>query len=237
MDNREICEYGRYFAGEAVRLVGASPIADVEAVRQLVLAEVEAMEARLAQGIVQKSGLRTGRSSTLEASVDLADWLRRFFFDLKTLPAEVVIDRAAFFPTGTLGAPERLKPADLLARGDEVLAGFTAPANAALPGAAAWQAGITVARNVLEEAITGKRAATSDTASGVDTVAAIRHRFLNVYNNIAKRLIHAVLAHVGRLDEYRRYFLDLQVNEDRSGAIVEPEAPEAPADESGAPAV
>ncbi len=55
-------------------------------------------------------------------------------------------------------------------------------------------------------------------------MAETRQRFLNVYNNMAKRLVHAVLAEVGRLDEYRRFFLDLQVNEDGS-RITEPELP------------
>jgi hypothetical protein len=232
IDNHEISEYGRYFLAMVVKLIGLSALVDIQALYRLVLAEVEAMEAALARASVQKSGVRTGRSSTSDASAELADWLRRFYYDLKTLPPGTVLDRAAFFPTGTLGNPERLKPSDLLARADEVLAGFSAPANAALPAAADWLAGITTARNALQEAIAGKRSATSDTTDAVDSLSAIRHRFLNVYNNVAKRLVHAVLAQHGRLDEYRRFFLDLQVNEDGSAASPEPGAPGAP----GAPA-
>jgi hypothetical protein len=241
IDNGEVCEYGRHFWEEAAKLLGISTVVDIATLRQLVMAEVEAMEAALAQARTQQNGARLGRDGTAEAAGDLSDCLRRFFYHLKTVPAGAAVDREAFFPTGNLDKIERLKPADLLDRSAAVLVGFTSPRNAALPGAADWQASITGARTTLQEAISGKRGSRSDSKDAVSSMAAIRQRFLNVYNNMAKRLVHAVLAEIGRLDEYRRFFLDLQVNEDGS-RIVEPALPPAqpgdkPGTEPDAPAV
>jgi hypothetical protein len=232
IDNGEISEYGRYFWEEAARLLGLSTVVDIAVLRQLVLAQVEAMEAKLGQARAQQNGARIERSSTSEATVDLNDWLHRLFYHLKTVPADAAIDHEAFFPNGTLDRIERLKPADLLDRSAAVLVGFSSPRNATLPGAAEWQAGIAGARTALQEAISGKRGSRSDTKDAVSSMAETRQRFLNVYNNMAKRLVHAVLAEIGRLDEYRRFFLDLQVNED--GSRAEPAQPPAqPGDQPG----
>ncbi len=60
--------------------------------------------------------------------------------------------------------------------------------------------------------------------------------FLVAYNGVAKRVIQAVLIKLGRKDELRLFFKDLQVNESSSGAGVNPTTEEnnpAPTAEGG----
>jgi hypothetical protein len=235
-ENREMVEYGQHFLREARRLIGLSPLVDIALLLQLVQAVVDAMMAALATAQTQKSGTRTGRVGTSEAVADTVDVLRRFHYHLKTLPQDTVCDPEAFFAKGVAGRLDRLKPADLLSRTEYAVTGFSVPANAELPGAAEWQPAITTARDALAAAIAGKQEATSGNKDAVASVSEIRQSFLNLYNNVAKRLVWAALAEVGRLDDYRRYFLDLQVNEGGRGKY--PETPAEPGDPSqpGAPA-
>jgi len=233
IDCREVSEYGRYTWVTLAQLVGASALADVAALRQRILAEVEAVEGEHGSTRTQKSGFRTGQEDVGEAAPDLADALRRFFHHLKTLPGTVAVDRKAFFPTGKLGKLHLLKPADVLARADEVLHGFTVPANATLAGAADWQRDVQTKRTTLSDALSGKHQARGSTSSSVGSLSAARERFLHVYNVLAKRLIYVVLADLGRLGEYRSFFLDLQVNEDGRPASQTPQTPGTPDSQPG----
>jgi hypothetical protein len=230
IDNREVIEYGRYFLNEVRKLIGLSAFVDIAVLQQIVQAIVDAMEAALTTSHLQQSGARTGRLSTSDASALLLDGLRRFHYYLKTLPSDTKLDLEAFFPGGTLNGLIRLKPADLLSRADDVLRGFNVPVNAVLPGAAEWTKTLTESRDSLATALTGKQDARAGQKDATGSVAEIRARFLNIYNNVAKRAVHAVLAEIGRLDDYRRYFLDLQMNEDAT-------APETPDAEPITPAV
>jgi hypothetical protein len=233
IDYREVSEYGRFFWVRSAQLVGASPLVDIEVVRQRVLAEVEFVEGAHGSTRTQRSDFRIGQDDVGEAAPELADVLRRFFHHLKALPGTVAVDRKAFFPTGKLGKLHLLKPADVLARGDEVLHGFTVPANAALVGAADWQGEVTTARTTLADALAGKHQARGGASSSVGSLAAARERFLHVYNVLAKRLVHVVLADLGRMGEYRSFFLDLQVNEDGRPAPQAPVTPETPGSQPG----
>lgn len=239
INSREVIEYGRYFLGEVRRLIGLSAVVNIAALQQLVQAVVEAMEAALGVAQTQRSGARTGRTGVSETAADTLDALRRFHYHLKTLPQSTVYDRDAFFGGFSMDEIARLKPADLLDRADHASRGFSVPANLGLPGLAEWLPIVLNARNALAEAIEGKRDAAGNDRDAVGSVAEIRERFLNVYNNVAKRAVWAVLAEVGRLDDYRRYFLDLQVNEDGRRPGAEPETPGAehgtPDAEPGAP--
>ena len=212
------------FAGAAV---------DITVVQQLVQAVVDAMEAALAVANRQQSGARTGRTGTSTAMAHATDVLRRFYYQLKALPQGTSFDPEAFFAGGTLDGMVKLKPADLLARADYAVSGFTAPANAGLPGTDEWLPAILDARNALAAAIQGKQDARGDSKDASGSLSEIRERFLNVYNNVAKRLVWAVLAEAGRLDEYRRYFLDLQVNEEGRRPGAAPETPEAGGPDAG----
>jgi hypothetical protein len=232
IDHREVVEYGRHFLREVLKLIGVSAMVDIAALQQVVQAVVDAMEAALAVANRQQSGARTGRTGTSGATARALDVMRRFHYHLKTLPQGTAFDFEAFFASGKLDGIVRLKPADLLARVEYAVNGFAVPANAALPGAAEWRPAVMDARNALTAAIQGKQDASGNSKDASASISEIRDRFLHVYNNVAKRLVWAVLAEVGRLDDYRRYFLDLQVNED--GRRREDE-PETPGTEPGAP--
>lgn len=234
IDYREVVEYGRHLIAELQRLIGLSTVVDIGVLQQLVQAVVDAMEGALAVANRQQSGARAGRTGTAEAKAATVDTLQRFHFHLKTLPQGTACDHEAFFAGGMLNGLVRLKPADVLARADYAISGFSAPANAALPGAAEWLPALLDSRNALAEAIRSKREARGNDRDAVGSLAEIRERFLNVYNNMAKRLVWAVLAETGRLDEYRRYFLDLQVNEEGHRPIAEPEIPDTGTDIPGA---
>lgn len=240
IDNREVVEYGRHLLRELRNLIGLSNLVDVALLQQLVQAVVDAMVAALATARLQQSGTRTGRTGTSEATADTVDALRRFHYHLKTLPQGTAFDHEAFFVGGTFGRIDRLKPADLLDRAEYTVSGFVAPANVGLPGAGEWLPVIMDARNTLAAAIEGKQDARGNDKDATGSVSEIRNRFLNLYNNVAKRLVWALLAEIGRLDDYRRYFLDLQVNEEGRRPGAEPETPGtepgAPDAEPGAPA-
>jgi hypothetical protein len=226
IDNREVVEYGRHFLREVRRLIGVSAVVDIAALQQIVQAVVDAMEAALAVANRQQSGARAGRTGTSGATAHAIDLMRRFHYHLKTLPQGTAFDFEAFFAGGKLDGIVRLKPADLLARADYTVTGFSAPANAGLPGAGEWLPAILDARNGLAAAIQGKQDTRGDSKDASLSLSEIRDRFLNVYNNMAKRLVWSVLAEVGRMDDYRRYFLDLQVNEDGRRPGAEPETPD-----------
>jgi hypothetical protein len=215
IDYGEVSEYGHYLANMLETLIGASSLVDVAAFKQLLLDAVDAVEREHRSAQLQHGSLRTGRGGTAEAAAATRLVLHRFHHHVMTLPPDTTIDRAAFFPRGTLGKLSRLKPADLLARADAVLDGFSAKTSAALPDGARWQAEITAARDRLDGALDGKYDARIDQRLAVDAQAAARERFLHVYNVIGKRLVYVVLAEIGRLDDYPRFFLDLQVHEGR----------------------
>jgi hypothetical protein len=225
IDNREVVEYGRHFLREVRKLSGLSAVVDIAALQQVVQAVVDAMEAALAVANRQQSGARTGRTGTSGATAHAIDVLRRFHYHLKTLPQGTAFDFEAFFAGGKLDGIVRLKPADLLARADYAVTGFSAAANAGLPGTGEWLPAVLDARNALDAAIQGKQDARGNSKDASLSLSEIRDRFLNVYNNVAKRAVWVVLAEVGRLDDYRRYFLDLQVNEDGRRPEAEPETP------------
>lgn len=69
-------------------------------------------------------------------------------------------------------------------------------------------------RTALDEALAEKHGARQGKSQSVGALAAARDRSLHVYNVMGKRLGYVALADIGRLDEYPRYFLDLQVHED-----------------------
>ncbi|HWN70933.1 MAG TPA: hypothetical protein VNM90_24995 [Haliangium sp.] len=225
IDAREASEYGRYTWARLEVLTGQTRLVAVPELRQLLLEAVEGVETEYRTTRTQQSSVRTGRIGTTEAKTDMRDVLRRFHHFIETLPAGTQVDREAFFPTQSSGQLSRLKPADLLARADEVLHGFTVPRNAALPGAGGWTADITLRRFALADSLGGKHGARHGNSLATSALNTARERFLQVYNLMAKRLVYVALTELGRLDEYRQFFLDLQVNEDRRGT--------SPGDEDG----
>jgi hypothetical protein len=208
------------------RLSGLYPAVEVA----VLAAEVEQAAARVVQererAGVTRSSLRSGRGST-EANVsELRDTLQRFFNHLGALhPKKVSLDIEAFFPGKVAGALGRLKASDLAAKGASVLVGFGAPIHANLPGRAEWEREIREAQQALSAALDqrGEQQSTSGNVSAALKQA--RLAFLNLYNGVAKPLVRGLLQRLGRADEYKVFFKDLQVNE--SGPASRDEADEA----------
>lgn len=214
IDYGEVSEYGRHSAQMVRTLVGASPLVDMEYLAQRLLAAVADVETELTRTAGHGSSFRMGRVDSDQATQRLRDRLRRFFHHLQTLPREQ-IDFEAFFAGAKLGGVHRLKPEDLVSRADEVMRGFAVPANAGLEGAATWRAALQEARDELDASFYGKLRAWGDNAVATADMMAARERFLDLYNGVAKPLVRGVLRDLGRVDEYRRFFRDLQVNETR----------------------
>jgi hypothetical protein len=215
IDYQEVSVYGRYFYRQSEPLIGASELVNVGGVRGLVLTTVESVETELQLIGVPRSVERTGRDSVGAATEDMRDHLRRYFFHLQSLPVRAGVDVNAFFTGGKLGRVATQKPEDLLSQADAVLRGFTTPTSAALPDAARWQAELIAARETLNQAISGKLGAVFTASTGTSALVQARARFLVAYNKVAKRLIRGLLAELGREHELRRYFRDMQVNEER----------------------
>jgi hypothetical protein len=214
IDYWEVSVYGRYCASTVRTLVGASPLVDMEVLAQRILAEVEAVEAEMQRAGFHGSSFRMERGDSGQATKWLRDLLRRFHHHLKTLPPKE-LDFEAFFAGRKLDGVHRLKPEDLVSRAETVLRGFLVPANAELPGASQWQGALQDAHDALDTAIHGTHRARNNSILATTDMVAARERFLELYNGVAKPLVRGVLRDLGRANEYRRFFRDLQVNESR----------------------
>lgn len=225
IDYDEVSVYGRYFYRHSESLIGLSELVAVPKVRVLVLTRTETVETEYQLVAVPRSAERTGRSSVGEASDEMREGMRRYYFFLQSLPASVRIDPAAFFASGKLGRISQQKPEDLLSQADGVLRGFAVPASAALPEAEQWRRDLTAARNALDAAIHGKLGAVNGASASTGSLIQARESFLVAYNKVAKPLIRGLLAEFGREHEMRRYFRDLQVNEGRASRGNAPDEP------------
>lgn len=225
IDNHEVILYGRHFFRHVEPLIGASQVIDVEALRQLVLAKVNAVEAAMTGADTPRSEVRTGRDAVEESNQELLDRLRRFYHYLQSLPASANVDVGAFFANRKLGKLSHHNAEDLVARADTVMRGFTTPTSAGVPNASAWQADILLARTRLDDVVSGKHGASNTASTSGGSLAVAREEFLHVYNKVAKRAIRGLLAELGREDELRLYFRDLQVNESRARSAGTPAEP------------
>lgn len=231
IDALEVDEYTRYFLRQVISLVLASPLVDIEALRQRVENAAANVEREIVARGLQRSNLRILRGDTGDVYEQLLDAIRRFHRYLQSLPPSTVMDADAFFPDGYTG--RRRKPADVLAQGKLVLRGFDVPANASFPAASEWKATFSQGCEALEQAIGGKGDAARVASSSTSSLEVARREFVAVYNGLAKRLVRAVLQDIGREHEFKSYFLDLQVNEDGYKAPAEPAEPTLP----GGPAI
>ncbi|HEX2571824.1 MAG TPA: hypothetical protein VH877_19940 [Polyangia bacterium] len=222
IDYFEVSEYGSYFVTEAAALVGASELVNIPALQQRVSAAVEAVVVELEKIGIRRSDLRIGQADVDAAVPAVRKELERFYNFLGGLEDDVEIDRESFFSGDRLGNLAMLKPADLLIKLDEVLRGFLVPANAAVPERDKRKAKLEAVRKTLADALGTSSANTNRVISATAGLAAARERFLGLYNGVAKPLVRAMLADLGRADEYTRFFLDLQVDiteDDPSHAI------------------
>lgn len=225
IDYEECLEYGDHFQTEAKQLTGLSPIVDVNALVAYVATTQKAVADQLSAQGIKLSDLRGDRKDVGDAAPKLRRVIEQFHRYLGSVDDALGIDREAFFPGGKLGNISQMKPADLVGKAKKVLDGFAAPANAALPDAATWQAKLTAARDALANATSSKGSSRTVSIQGTAELVAAREAFLKAYNGVAKRVVAGLLVHLDRKDELRLYFKDLQVNESSST----PAAPATPA--------
>lgn len=230
IDYREASEYGRHFIRQAGALAAeAAPLVDIGMLQQIVDVAVRRVEAALGISTSSGSELRGGQEDAAAQTEAVRGVVRRHYHHLQSLPADTGFDLEAFYPGGVLGDISRMKPADVLAHSEQVLRGFNAARNQSLPGAATWRADITAARDALDAALGGKGSSRTGKRTASRELQDARKGFLHVYNHVAKPLIRGVLGHLGRGQDFRQYFLDLQVNEGSSAASP------APADDAPVP--
>lgn len=216
IDEGEVSEYGRHFATEAKKLVGASELVDVEKLSARVLGAVEAVETEVAKARSQRSEVRTERGGTSEAEEALRDVVTRFHAYLRSLPKGTSFDFEAFYPGKNLGEVAALKPSDLKAKAADVLRGFDVPRNAGLDAFASWKQEIAAAHEALDGALSGKSGATNRSMTATAGLAAARAQFLKTYNQVAKPIVRGMLNELGRGEELRLFFKDLAVQEGKA---------------------
>lgn len=213
IDYLEAGEYGDHFIEESKKLDGLWPGVDVEAVRAEVGAAVAAVDAELGKVGIKRGSLREDRKGTKEKAAAARKEIERFYNYLGSLDDDVYFDWTAFFPGGNLGALAALKPADVKARLGDIARGFSVAANSALPDKDKWQGKIEKASTDLGTALASKGSATASSIVGTAGLTAARAQFLVTYNGVAKPIIQGLLTKLGRKEEMRLFFKDLQVNE------------------------
>jgi hypothetical protein len=215
IDYFEVEEYGGHFLREALGLVGLDPVVSAEELIAYVGASITRVREERDKAGLTRSSLRTGRGDTSGAVVVMREVLTRFFSYLGSLDAQRFrFDLEAFFYDGTLGKIAHMKSDDLRAKADQVLLGFEAGANAALPGRDDWEAQLLAARDALAAALSGKGRARGQQGQVTKALKAAREEFLFAYNSVAKIVVRGLLNKLGRGDELKRYFKDLQVSEE-----------------------
>lgn len=213
IDYLECLEYGDHFDKEVAKLLGKSKLVDVGEVKTYVASTVIAVAAELEKQGIKRSGVRVDRKEVAAKTIALRKGIEKFHHYLGSLDDDQGFDLDAFFKHGNLGSISTLKLADLDQFAGEVLRGFAAPANANLPDAAKWKLRLENAQSALGKTIADKNASAGITIQGTAALVAARQAFLVAYNGVAKRLVQAVLIQLGRKDELRLFFKDLQVNE------------------------
>lgn len=212
IDYFEIREYTDHFLATSSALVGSSKTVDVTEVQKLVSAKADAVDTELAKQGVKRGNVRSDRKEVEEKRAALEKEIRKFYSHLDALDDAETFDREAFFPGGNLGSIAQLKPADLEQRANAILRGFDAQGNASFTGRDDRKTKIAAAQEALNKALGGKGNATLASIKGTAELLAARSEWLNVYTGV-KRIILGLLTILGRKDEHRHFFKDLQVNE------------------------
>lgn len=215
IDVLEVTEYGDFFLTESRRLVGASALVNVEALRAAVQSAKEKVEEeRTRAGIAQKSN---DPQSVTEAAEALRGHLNRFYSFLNSLdPREDGVEVGKFFPGNVLDGLHQLKPADLKTRAQKVSEGFSLDAYKALALLEPWKKKLSQAEANLTDALSGKDSKKTEGSLLTASLSSAREEFLTAYNTVAKPLLRGLLNSLGRGEEFELYFKDLQVNESKS---------------------
>ena len=228
IDYLECLEYGEAFTSEVPKLAGASNLVDIAALTTYVTTAMQSVATELEKQGIKRSGVRIDRKEVELKTAAMRKALEKFYHYVGSLDDDAGADIEAFFEGGNLGSLAALKPADVAQRAADVIRGFAA--NTSLPDGAKWKTRLEDAQSALVGALAGKGSSTGTTIQGTAALVAARQGFLVAYNGVAKKLIGGVLTSLGRKDELRLYFKDLQVNES-SRAKPADEPPAAPATE------
>jgi hypothetical protein len=237
IDYLEVREYTDDFVTAAKPLIGLSDIVDVAKLCARVSAKADAVDTELEKQGIKRSGVRGDRKDVEAKTEALRKAITKFHSYLNSLDDDVTFDMNAFFQGGNQGMLAALKPADLVQRAGAILRGFEVKANVNLPDAEACKTKLAGARDALSTALGDKGGNVLASIQGTAELMAAREAWLNDYNGGAKRIIWALLAFLGRKNEYRLFFKDLQVNEGGGGTGETPEQEPPPQDtpEANAP--
>jgi hypothetical protein len=227
IDYLECLEYGEFFTSEVKKLLGKTNLVDIAALGAHVTSAMQSVATELEKQGVNRSGVRIDRKDVEAKTVAMRKALEKFYHHLGSLDDDAGVDIDAFFAGGNLGGLAALKPADVVQRAAEVARGFAA--NTSLPEGAKWKTRLEDAQSALVGALSGKGASTGTSIQGTTALIAARQDFLLAYNGVAKKLIAGVLTSLGRKDELRLYFKDLQVNESSRAKLTTEEPTTAPA--------
>jgi hypothetical protein len=214
IDYLECLEYGDHFLTQVDSLAGASKLVDIAVLKNLVTVAMAGVGAELDKQGIKRSSVRVDRVDVAYKTAALRKILEKFYHHAAA-QEDGAFDIEAFFEGGNQGGLSALKPSDIAQKAAEVLRGFSVPANASFPDATNWQLRIENAQAALVSAIAGKSSSTADNIKATADLIAARQAFLVAYNGIAKRLVQAMLINLGRKDDLRLYFKDLQVDESR----------------------
>ncbi len=234
IDYLECIEYGDSFLTEVDKLAGTSKLVDIPELKSHLSTALQGVAVELEKQGIKRSGTRIDRKLVASQAAALRKDIDKFYHYLASLDDDVTFDFEAFFEGGNLGALAALKPADVAQRAGEVLRGFSADANKSLPDAAKWKIRLEAAQSTLVSVLTGRGSSTTSSIQGTAALVAARQAFLVAYNGVAKRLIQAVLIQIGRKDDLRLYFKDLQVNESKKAEPLDAST-EGPAPEGATP--
>lgn len=213
IDAYEVLEYGNHTVRMLRPLVGLSPVVDIAVLIRMLEEYIAGVNRQMERMGMVRTDLRFIRATTEEVVANVIEQIEQFDAYIRSLGKGSGVDAQMFFPgRGRKAALRRRKPADLLGAADDVLRGLSSPRAAAMPQLDVWTSRITEARNALATVVGDKGLARDSSARGTAGLEGARRDFLAQYK-ITKLLVRAVLASAGREDEYRSFFLDLQVNE------------------------
>lgn len=211
IDYLECVEYGEHFTSTVTDLSGLSNLVDITALVAYVETAMGGVVTELDKQGVNRSGLRVDRREVEAKTTTARKTVQKFYNYLGSLDDDAGVDIEAFFEGGNLGALAALKPADVAQRVGEVIRGFSS--NSSVPQGDKWKTRLETAQSELVSALGGKGSSAGTTIQGTAALVDARQQFLTAYNGVAKKLIGGVLTSLGRKDDLRLYFKDLQVNE------------------------
>lgn len=224
IDYLECREYGNHFCNEAKNLIGASALGDIGALITHLQSHIGAVTTELGKQGIEKSGTRVNRQEAEAKSSALRAQITKFHHYLSSLDDNIPFDMEAFFKKGMLGDIAKQKPADLIEKAAQILRGFEAPGNSALPEADKWKTKLQAAEDQLSTATLGKSTHSGQHIRATKELIAARQAFLKAYNRVAKPIVRAVLVSLEREHEMPLYFKDLAVNEEAAGKESNPPA-------------